>query len=100
MKSLIKAFGLLAVASIVSGFAYAHYQATHQYNVYFVKDRLRASETVEGIASQHYNHKLEDRNWEEFRYDVTKRNAKLFANGRIPQIGDVVEIECHERIQK
>lgn len=93
MKTLFKIFGVVAIASMCAGFMYAHYNRPIQVDT--VKEILFAGETVEGVAFKHYNHKYENRSYAEFRDDVMKHNAHLFANGRIPQIGDEVKIEVH-----
>lgn len=35
--------------------------------------------------------------WDEFRARNRKLNAKLFANGRCPQVGDVVHVETRQK---
>lgn len=100
MKSVFKIVGLLCVASMLVGFAFAHYRATHQYEVLTFHDRLLKGETIEGVASQYYNPDKDDRSYAEFRDDLLERNKVLMANGRVPQINDIICIEVHQRVQR
>lgn len=93
MKTLFKILGIVAITSMCAGFVYAHFNRPVE--VVTVNEILFAGETVEGVAFKHYDHKYDNRSYAEFRDDVMKSNAHLFRNGRIPQIGDKVEIEVH-----
>ena len=97
MKSLFKIVGLLCVASMCAGFAYAHYRANNQYEVLTFHDHLCKGESIESVGSNYYNPNEDNRSYAEFRDDLIERNKLLTANGRIPQIGDVVCIEVHAK---
>lgn len=94
MKTLFKLFGIVAIASMCAGFMYAHYNRPVE--VKTIKVVLRAGDTVEGKASDYYCYDKENRSYAEFRNDVFDANAHLFANGRIPQVGDEVKVEVHQ----
>lgn len=94
-KSILKSISLILVSGLLLGFVLYE----KPYKTIIVHEHLRAGDTVDGVLEQNFNEKMENRTWMEFRGDNHQRNAYLFRNGRIPQIGDVVCIEIHEVIK-
>lgn len=93
LKTIVKSISLI----VLSGFLFGCLFYEQPYETIIVHEHLRAGDTVDKVLEMNYNEKLENRTWMEFRGDNHQRNQWLFRNGRIPQIGDVVCIEIHQK---
>lgn len=93
LKNIVKSISLIVLSGFLLGFLFYE----QPYETIIVHEHLRAGDTVDKVLEMNYNEKLENRTWMEFRGDNHQRNAYLFRNGRIPQIGDVVCIEIHQK---
>lgn len=96
IKTMVKMFSMVCLATIVAGFGYAHMKALNEYDIMVFHDRLRAKEAVETVL-EHYYDKDEVRDWATFRYENLERNKALFANGRVPKPNDLICIEVHRK---
>lgn len=87
-KKCIAFAGLLTVVLLTSGYTYVN--SNYVEKVYEVK--LLQDESILGVAENYYLEDESGKCFDQFCYEVMKENNNLVANGRIPQVGDVVKI--------
>lgn len=96
LKSILKSISFIVLCGLL-GLLLRCLFYEQPYESIVVHEHLKAGDTVDKVLEMNYNEKLENRTWMEFRGDNHQRNQWLFRNGRIPQIGDVVCIEIHQK---
>ena len=69
----------------------------HEYETEEHMAIVMAGDTLDTIASRHYDFQTNKYCWDEFRAKVYNDNAKLVANGRMLQPGDNVVIRVMKR---
>lgn len=103
MKSLIKVFGILALASVLSGWGYAYHQAHKiktETRVFCVK--VLSGDTLDMILDAHFNEANEGKSRAEWMWEQKElnKNLRFYADGRPRhlQVGDRVHIVAKVKV--